>query len=85
MVSYAHVRTLSMQVNGVNLRIHSNGPYAYALTLLDTLFTREEQHPCLLFKSSKSKKPGLDPVRVEILLCKLLLCVLIIVLRPVCS
>ena len=74
MFSYAHVRTLSMQVNGVNLlRIHSTGPYAYALTLLDTLFTREEQHPCLLFKSSKSEKPGLDPVRVEILLCKLLL------------
>ena len=34
MISYAHVRTLSMQVNGVNLlRIHSTGPYAYALTL----------------------------------------------------
>ena len=27
----------------------------------------------LPFKSSKSEKPGLDPVRVEILLCKLLL------------
>ena len=58
-----------MQMNGVNLlRIHSTGPYAYALTLLDTLFTREEQHPCLLFKLSKSEKPGLDSVRVEILL-----------------
>ena len=41
--------------------------------LLDTLFTREEQHPCLLFKSSKSEKPGLDPIRVKILLSKLLL------------
>ena len=89
MISYAYVCTLSMQVNGVNLlRIHSTGPYAYALTLLDTLFTREEQHPCLLFKLSNSEKPGLDPIRVEILLCKLLLyliCVLIVIPRPVCS
>ena len=52
------------------LRIHSATPYGYALTLLDTLFTREEQHQCLLFKSKKSEKPGLDTVRVEKLLGK---------------
>ena len=64
-----------MQVNGVNLlRIHSTGPYMYATKLLDTLFTREEQHPCLLFKSSKSEKPELDRVRVEKLLCKYSIC-----------
>ena len=62
---------LSMQVNGVNLlRIHSTGPYMYATKLLDVLFTREEQYPCLLVKSSKSEKPELDCVRVEKLLGK---------------
>lgn len=53
-------------MNGVNLlRLHSSTPYGYALTLVDTLFTREEQHQCLMFKSKKSEKPALDPVRVE--------------------
>ena len=55
-----------IQVNGVNLlRLHSEHPYGYALTLLDTLFTREEQFQCLMFKSKKSDKPALDPIRVE--------------------
>lgn len=53
-------------MNGVNLlRLHSSTPYGYGLTLIDTLFTREEQNECLMFKSKKSEKPGLDPVRVE--------------------
>ena len=60
-----------LQVNGVNLlRVHSTHPYGYALTLVDTLFTREEQSQCLMFKSKKSEKPGLDPARVEKILGK---------------
>ena len=40
--------------------------YGYALTLVDTFFTREEQNQCLMFKSKKSDKPGLDPAREEV-------------------
>ena len=58
-------------MNGVNLlRVHSTHPYGYALTLVDTLFTREEQSQCLMFKSKKGEKPGLDPARVEKILGK---------------
>ncbi|MCG8625123.1 MAG: hypothetical protein MJE68_24385 [Proteobacteria bacterium] len=45
--------------------LHSTYRYGYALTLLDTLFTREEQNQCLMFKSKKSDKPGLDTAKVE--------------------
>ena len=56
------------------LRVHSTSPYGYALSLLDTLFTREEQHQSLLFKSKKSDKPALDPVKVEKILCEFTVC-----------
>ena len=52
------------------LRVHSTSPYGYALSLLDTLFMREEQHWSLLFKSKKSDKPAQDPVKVEKILRK---------------
>lgn len=42
--------------------------YAYALTLLDTLFTKKELGGSLMFKSTKSIKPALDEKRVKQLL-----------------
>ena len=60
-----------MQVDGVNLlRIPARDAYAYGLALMDKLFTREEMATSLLFKSKKSKKPGLESERVEKLLGK---------------
>lgn len=59
-------------VNGINLlRIPARDAYAYALNLLDSLFTKEELSSSLLFKSKKSEKPALDRERVE----KLLSCI----------
>ena len=67
-------------MNGVNLlRLHSTHPYGYALTLLDTLFTREEQNQCLMFNSKKSGRPGLDPVKVEKMLGEFI-CIIIIII-----
>ncbi len=56
-------------INGVNiLRIPSRDVYAYALSLLDILFSKEELSQSLLFQSKKSKKSALDPERVQKLL-----------------
>ena len=55
-----------MQVNGVNLqRIPARDAYSYGLALLDALFSRDELGQSLVFRSKKSSKPGLDPLRVE--------------------
>lgn len=62
-------------MNGVNLlRIPSRDAYAYALALMDVLFTKEELAMSLLFKSKKSEKPGLDRERVEKVLGEYMLC-----------
>lgn len=52
------------------LRIRSRDAYAYGLSLLDTLFTKEELRQSL-FKSKKSEKPGLDSAKVEKMFGKL--------------
>lgn len=55
-----------MQVDGINLlRIPSKDAYAYARTLLDTLFTKQEQKKSIVLKSKKSLKPQLSPQRVQ--------------------
>ena len=58
-------------MNGINLlRVPARDAYAYALSLMDVLFTKEELSASLLFKSKKSEKPGLEHERVEKLLGK---------------
>ena len=47
------------------MQIPSRDAYAYALALMDVLFTKEELAMSLLFKLKKSVKPGLDRERVE--------------------
>lgn len=42
--------------------------YSYALTVLDTLFSKDELGASLMFKSPKSTKPALDEKRVKQLL-----------------
>ena len=49
-------------------RISATNVYAFALQLMDLLFTTEEMACSLLFKSKKSSKPGLSKQRVEQLL-----------------
>ena len=39
--------------------------YGYALTLLDVMFTKDEQARSLIYASSKSSKPGLPGDRVR--------------------
>ena len=53
-------------INGINvLRLPARDAYAFALQLLDVLFTKEELASSLLFKSKESEKPGLDKARVK--------------------
>ena len=52
------------------LHLPAPNPYAFALSALDVLFTKEELSSSLLFKSKKSKKPPLDHRKVQILLSK---------------
>jgi len=60
-----------LQVNGKNLlNIPATTPYAFALTAVDILFSKEELSSSLLFTSKKSTKPALDESRVELLLSK---------------
>ena len=48
-------------INGVNIStLPAKDAYAYALILLDCLFTKEELGNSLMYKSSKSPKPALD-------------------------
>ena len=59
------------QVNRVNiLRLSARDVYAFGLQLIGILFTKEELSRSLLFKSTKSPKPGLDKERVDKLLGK---------------
>ena len=46
----------------------SRDAYAFALQLMDVLFTKEELASSLIFPSKKSDKPALDPQRVQQLL-----------------
>ena len=63
---YYNYGTLSPQINGRNvMRVPARDAYAFALLLMDALFSREELSGCLLYKSDKSKKPGLDGERVQ--------------------
>ena len=50
------------------MRIPSRDAYAFALQLMDVLFTKEELASSLIFQSKKSDKPALDPQRVQQLL-----------------
>ena len=53
-------------MDGINLlTIPSRDVYAYALALLDIFFDKETLAKSLVFKSYKSNKPELDPVRVR--------------------
>ena len=52
------------------LHLPAPSPYAFALSALDVLFTKEELSSSLLFESKKSKKPPLDHRKVQILLSK---------------
>jgi hypothetical protein len=53
-------------VHGVDLlRIPSQDVYAYALSVLDVLFTKKELEESLLFASVKSTKPPLEKSRVD--------------------
>jgi hypothetical protein len=50
--------------------IPARDAYAYALALMDTLFTPDEMSSSLLFASKRSSKPALDHAKVEKLLGK---------------
>jgi hypothetical protein len=55
-----------VQVNDVNLlKIPAKDVYSYARSILDLLFTKEEQKASVVFKTKKSEKPPLSPRRVE--------------------
>lgn len=57
------------RVNGVDVSsLPAKDAYNYALILLGTLFSKEELGRSLMYQSSKSHKPGLDPKRVKKLL-----------------
>ena len=59
------------KVNSINLKmIHARDAYAYALALMDILFTPAEMSSSLLFASKRSLRPTLDIVKVEKLLGK---------------
>ena len=59
------------QIGSINLlRLPAPTPYAFALSALDVLFTKEELSTSLLFELKKSDKPGLDHQKVEVLLSK---------------
>ena len=56
-------------VNGVDVsELPAKDAYSYALILLSTLFTKDELGSSLMYQSSKSNKPGLNPTRVKKLL-----------------
>ena len=53
-------------IHGVNISsLPAKDAYAYALILLDSLFTKEELGCSLMYKSPKSSKPALDNRRVN--------------------
>ena len=55
-----------MQINGRNvMRLPARDAYAFALLLMDAMFSKEELSVSLLYKSDKSKKPGLDEEKVN--------------------
>lgn len=57
---------LWIKVDGVNLlRVPAKDAYAYGRTLLDLLFTKEEQKKSVVLKTKKSTKPPLEQERVE--------------------
>ncbi len=54
------------RVNGINVMVlPARDAYAFALQLMDMLFTKEELFSSLLMKSKKSTKPPLDKTRVQ--------------------
>lgn len=60
------IQATNAQVNDVNLlKIPAKDVYSYGRSLLDLLFTKEEQKSSVVFKTKKSEKPPLSPRRVE--------------------
>lgn len=58
----------AMTIDGVNLQhLKADDPYSYGLRLMDNMFEREEMYRSLLFKSDKSKKPPLNPEKVNLI------------------
>ena len=58
----------SVKDKGVNLlALRAVDEEKYALQLMDALFTDEEMSSSCYVSSQKSKKPGLDPVKVGLL------------------
>ena len=47
------------------MRVPARDAYAFALQLMDALFTKEEMSQSLLYKSDKSEKPGLEEEKVR--------------------
>lgn len=47
------------------LKIPAKDAYSYGRSLLDLLFSKEEQKGSVIFKTKKSEKPPLSPRRVE--------------------
>ena len=58
-----------LQERGVDLlSIRGTDPSKYAIQLMDILFTDQEMaSSCYVASTKKTKKPGLDPVRVTLL------------------
>lgn len=53
-------------VGGINVSLlPAKDAYAYALILLDVLFTKEELSRSLMFKTKKSSKPALDEKKIQ--------------------
>ena len=62
--------TITDNVGGINVALlPAKDAYAYALILLDAMFTKEELSQSLMFKTSKSSKPPLDEKRIQRLIC----------------
>ena len=61
-----YIILLYKQVDGINLlQMPARDMAAYGRSLLDVLFTKEEQGSCVILKTKKSIKPPLSPRRVQ--------------------
>ena len=57
-----------LQDSGIDLlKLRPTAADKYALQLMDILFTDEEMGRCVYKRSKRSNKPGLDPLRVNLL------------------
>ena len=61
-----YIILLYKQVDGINLlQMPARDTAAYGRSLLDVLFTKEEQGSCVILTTKKSIKPPLSPRRVQ--------------------